>query len=170
MPRLLASLFLSSTIIALAFSASGSNLFVESFAQSTVVDYNGTTITLEEQHKFCTSNTLQITGVSITDPNGNTIRKTEQSSQVIVEASVTSYCQYSNYPVLIMLEVINSDGVTSYRAFQNITMSHGDDVKPSFSWMVDDAGDYQLRIFAHACIPCSGDFQNASAFDLAVSD
>lgn len=102
------------------------------------------------------------------DTKGNRIADGKAGSQVVLEASITSNCEISNYPILIQVGVIDSEGRTTFFAFQNTTMSQGDQTTAGFSWMPKQAGDYELVVFAHACLKCSGDFGIVDTMDFTV--
>jgi hypothetical protein len=153
----------------MAIVLSNSSLFIDSYAQN-IIGYSESTITVKEEQTYCTSNTLELTDVSIKDTKVNKVTDSKVGSQIVVEASVTSNCEISNYPILILFEVRDSEGMTRYLALQNTTMSQGDQTTSGFSWTAGEAGDYELRVFTHACLRCSGDFGIIRPLDFTVSE
>ncbi len=159
----LAVLLIGSALV-LGLLSSG---FANSYAQS-IIGYSESTITVKSKEAYCSSRTLQLTDLSV-QVNGEVKSGAPVGSQLSAEVSVTSNCEISNYPIIILFEVRSAEGATAYLAYQNITMSEGEQTPAGFSWTADKAGDYTVRVFAHACLPCSGDFGLIKAADFTVS-
>jgi hypothetical protein len=152
------------------FAALSSNAYfsAESNAQ-TIIGYSEAIVTVvDKEEGVCGSKTLEFTKVSVTDTRGDR-DKIQVGSQMLIEASVSSNCDIANYPILIALEVRDSADNTKYFAFQNVTMSRDDETKVGLSWIADEKGEYQLYVFGHACLRCSGDFGVIRSQDFTVN-
>lgn|GEM_PF-5064999 len=105
---------------------------------------------------------LDVKGNSVRDVMDNTInsvviKKTVNvGSQVMIEGTLTDDCPVSNYPVVAIFEVRDSDGFTTYFAWQNITMNQHELATMGVSWMPVREGDYTIRLFAFYCPNCLG--------------
>ena len=105
---------------------------------------------------------LDVKGNSVKEVMDNTIgsivikKAVNVGSQVMIEGTLTDDCPVSNYPVVAILEVRDSDGFTTYFAWQNMTMNQHGGVTIGVSWMPVKEGDYVIRLFAYYCPNCLG--------------
>lgn len=136
-----------------------------------MIGYSESNITVKSEQTYCiSSKTLHLTDVSVRGVEGSGIENVAAGSQVVIEATVTSNCEISNYPIMMLIAVRDFDGMTTYFVYQNITMNQGDRATISFSWLANRAGNYEIRVLAHTCLACSGDFGLMERIDFSVLD
>jgi hypothetical protein len=149
-------------------SITGSS-FVDAYALK-IIGFNESKITVNDERRSCGSSNFGLTQLLVKDIREKVISSSESGSQIMVEISVASQCVFDNYPVLILLEVEDKDGLTRYLAFQNFTMNLGTSYTAGFSWLSQDAADYKFGVFVHSCSGCSGDFGIIKWLDFPVND
>ena len=147
----------------------GGSTAEEAFSQE-IVGYNESKkITVKSQETYCSSSELELTEARARDIRGNSINRTIVGSQVLLDVFVISNCGINNYPILTLFEVRDADGLTKYFAYQNSTLSFGEETTIGSSWLPDTEGNYQIRVLSHACLRCSGDFGRVQAYDFSVT-
>ena len=118
---------------------------------------------------YCLSSKFELTNVIVADRTGNNITKSPEGSQQVAQTTVTSTCEFSNYPIVIFLDLRNSTGVTEYYAFENLTINEKDVTTAGFSWTPGRTGEYQVTLGVYSCLACSGDFGNGKWLDFTVT-
>lgn len=116
-------------------------------------DENDILITFE-----CGINDSYLGNLTVKDIYDNTITETRIGSQVELETTVVNECRVEDKPLFVILEVRESDGVTTFLAWQNSTINAGEQVAMKTSWVAGEPGGYTVRAFYIGCLTCSGSF------------
>jgi hypothetical protein len=132
-------------------------LFVAGNTHAQVIGYSETRVIVKSSETFCPNERIQAKTLIIKDIAGNKINRIATGSQVSLQAMINNRCGVDNYPVMIILEVRDSKGITKYLAWQQIKVSPSKQTfAVAFSWMPDRPEDYEVRAFSFACTTCLG--------------
>lgn len=148
----------------LALSAAGS-------AYGEIIGYNENRVTVKGRETLCQDSKVQAERlVVVGDIAGKTIKQAVAAgSQVLIQATIENTCGIDNYPVLIILEVRDSKGMTDYLAVQQITVSPATQTfTASSSWTPENPGGYTVRVFSIACLTCLGVLSQVMSYDVSV--
>lgn len=116
-----------------------------------IIGYSESTITVEDPNErtYCVSNEIEPTDLVAKDLAGNVKKQISADSQFLLQGVVNNNgCPVPDYPVLILFEVRDSDDITKYLVYQNVTLSPDqEDITLGVSWVAEEADDYTARLF-----------------------
>lgn len=95
-------------------------------------------------------------------------REVPVDHQILLEGAIIDTCIEPNHPVLVLLEVRDSQGITAFFAWQNMTMSQDEQANIGVSWRPEKIDDYTIRMFTFHCLNCLGILHPVMSYDLSV--
>jgi hypothetical protein len=117
--------------------------------------------------RFTADNRLD-PAVVVKDQAGNIITQTEVGTQVLIEATVNLDCNTTDEQLTAIVEVRNADGMTTYLAFQIVSINSSQKIIIGSSWMPDKSGDYDVRFFPITCLRCPMVIHPVVTYKIAV--
>lgn len=101
------------------------------------------------QPPYCQNFKIETGSPLVRDLDGSVIQQTLEGSQIILEGSIKTGCDVPDYPIIMILEVRNASTTLTYHvSWQNTTIDSGQNIMLGSSWLVGEAGFYELRFFA----------------------
>lgn len=138
-------------------------------AHAEITRYTESKVTVNERETFCQDSTVQAEKLAVSDMTGKSIKQTAAGSQLLMQATIENACGIDDYPVSIIFEVRNSDGMTSYLTIQQVRLSpETETFTVGSSWTAEDPGEYAVRVFSIACPICTGILTSSTSYDVSV--
>ncbi|MGI0020049.1 MAG: hypothetical protein ACREAY_06235 [Nitrososphaera sp.] len=149
-------------IATLALSAAGS-----AYAES--IRYSESKVTVKNRETFCQDSRVQAERLVVGDMAGKSIKWLAAGSQALLQATIDNNCSIDDYPVTIIFEVRDFNGMTSYLTIQQIRLSPATQMfTVSSSWTPENPGEYTVRVFSMACPTCLGILSQVMSYDVSV--
>jgi hypothetical protein len=92
--------------------------------------------------------------LAVKDQAGNIIKQTTAHTQVFIEGTVNFNCNKSAESPIVLFEVRDGEGITTYLAWQRFSGESSGQVISGSSWTPDRPGIYEVRFFYIACLSC----------------
>lgn len=161
------------SIVILAMMSITTNL--DQASAQEIIGYSESKFTVEELDEegptdaICGSSKFNLVEALAKDVKGERIENAAIDSQLILETTIVSNCEFQNYPVVVLFGFFREDG-GNLIAIQNFTMNPDEQITISSSWIPEDTGKYEMAIFVHGCLNCSGDFGAIERYNITVID
>lgn len=120
-----------SALLVLSLAGFASSAYALQSMWGEVIGYNESTVTVVADKQSqetsasatCRFDDVKANSLLVRNQSGNVITQTTTGSQVVLEVTYESKCILDKEPVLAIFEVRDSNGITNYVAWQNMTIN-----------------------------------------------
>lgn len=127
-------------------------------------------MTVKSKETFCHIDRIQADRLEVSNMAGEYTKQAAAGSQVLLQARINNDCSIDNYPVTIIFEVRDSDGMTDYLTIQQVRLSPSTETfTVGSSGTAENPGEYTFRVLSISCLTCLGILIPSPSYEISVN-